>query len=162
MIGRRMAVKNLKLRAPDRNENDMTEGPLIYLFDQMRVEPEAHRVFRAGRPIELEPKAFALLLQFIEHPQELLDRNRLLDAVWGHHHVAPATLNRIIALLRRALGDDVANPRYIQTVHGLGYRFALTPPPATQSPRPAPWERGGVPGAPPCARGPGRWQGGGG
>ena len=105
----------------------MNEGPLIYLFDQVRVEPEAHRVFRAGRPIELEPKAFALLLQFIEHPQELLDRNRLLDAVWGHHHVAPATLNRIIALLRRALGDDVANPRYIQTVHGLGYRFAVTP-----------------------------------
>ncbi len=105
----------------------MNEGPLIYLFDQIRVEPEAHRVFHAGRPIELEPKAFALLLQFIEHPQELLDRNRLLDAVWGHHHVAPATLNRIIALLRRALGDDVANPRYIQTVHGLGYRFAVTP-----------------------------------
>ena len=105
----------------------MNDGPLIYLFDEVRVEPEAHRVFRAGRPIELEPKAFALLLQFIEHPQELLDRNRLLDAVWGHHHVAPATLNRIIALLRRALGDDVANPRYIQTVHGLGYRFAVTP-----------------------------------
>ncbi len=105
----------------------MNEGPLIYLFDQIRVEPEAHRVFRADRPIELEPKAFALLLKFIEHPQELLDRNRLLDAVWGHHHVAPATLNRIIALLRRALGDDVANPRYIQTVHGLGYRFAVTP-----------------------------------
>ena len=105
----------------------MNEGPLIYLFDQIRVEPEAHRVFRAGRPIELEPKAFALLLQFIEHPQELLDRNRLLDAVWGHHHVTPAALNRIIALLRRALGDDVANPRYIQTVHGLGYRFAVTP-----------------------------------
>ncbi|MEO8958074.1 MAG: winged helix-turn-helix domain-containing protein [Rudaea sp.] len=107
--------------------NEMNEGPLIYLFDQIRVEPEAHRVFRAGCPIELEPKAFALLLQFIEHPQELLDRNRLLDAVWGHQHVAPATLNRIIALLRRALGDDVANPRYIQTVHGLGYRFAVTP-----------------------------------
>src|SRR5437868_1022388 len=105
----------------------MNDGPLIYRFDQVRVEPEAHRLFQADCPVEIEPKAFAVLLQFLEHPQELLDRNRLLDAVWGHHHVAPATLNRIIAQLRRALGDDVANPRYIQTVHGLGYRFAITP-----------------------------------
>ncbi len=105
----------------------MNDGPIIYLFDDIRVEPEAHRVFRAGCLIELEPKAFALLLQFLDHPQELLDRNRLLDAVWGHNHVAPATLNRIIALLRKALGDDVGNPRYIETVHGLGYRFAVTP-----------------------------------
>lgn len=105
----------------------MNDGPLIYLFDQVRVEPEAHRVFQAGHPIELEPKAFAVLLQFLKHPQELLDRNRLLDAVWGHRHLGPATLNRVIAMLRRALGDDVDEPRYIQTVHGLGYRFAVMP-----------------------------------
>ena len=104
-----------------------------YDFDAIRVEPEAHRLICAGKFVELEPKAFALLLLFLEHPQELLSRQRLLDAVWGHQHVAPATLNRLVAMLRRALGEDVANPRYIQTVHGIGYRFAVTPGRAQRS-----------------------------
>lgn len=104
-----------------------------YEFDAIRVEPEAHRLICDGKFVEIEPKAFALLLLFLEHPQELLSRQRLLDAVWGHHHVAPATLNRLIAMLRRALGEDVANPRYIQTVHGIGYRFAVTPVHAQRS-----------------------------
>ena len=100
---------------------------MIYSFDDVRVDLHSHRLIRDGSEVALEPKAFAVLTLLLEHPGELLNREQLLDVVWGHHHVAPATLNRIIALLRRALGDDVANPRYIQTVHGLGYRFAVTP-----------------------------------
>jgi DNA-binding winged helix-turn-helix (wHTH) protein len=54
-------------------------------------------------------------------------REALLDTVWGHRHVTPSVLNRIIAQLRRALGDDAGNPRYIQTLHGRGYRFMVQP-----------------------------------
>jgi len=95
----------------------------IYRFDDVVVDPHAHRVTRAGSEVALEPKAFALLQVFLDRPGELLDRDQLLDAVWKHRHVAPATLNRIVTLLRRALGDDAEAPRYIETVHGLGYRF---------------------------------------
>jgi TolB-like protein/DNA-binding winged helix-turn-helix (wHTH) protein/Tfp pilus assembly protein PilF len=95
----------------------------IYRVDGIDVDPYSHRVLRQGQTLALEPKAFAVLLMLLDHPGEMLDRDRLLDAVWKHRHIAPTTLSRIIAVLRRALGDDADAPRYIETVHGLGYRF---------------------------------------
>nr|WP_255482797.1 winged helix-turn-helix domain-containing protein [Rhodanobacter sp. MP7CTX1] len=78
---------------------------------------------RGGTEVGLEPKAFAVLLEFLAYPDQMLSRDQLLDAVWGHAYVTQGTLNRLVAQLRRALGDDIKAPRYIQTVHGLGYRF---------------------------------------
>src|SRR5580698_128552 len=84
----------------------------------------ANRTFvRAGVEHALEPKVFAVLVQLIARPGELLTRDQLLDAVWGHRYVTPSTLNRVIALARRALADDAEEPRFIQTVHGSGYRY---------------------------------------
>jgi DNA-binding response OmpR family regulator len=58
------------------------------------------------------------------HPDELLSRDRLLDAVWGWDYPAGTrTVDTRIAELRRALDDDPDDPRYIETVHGEGYRF---------------------------------------
>ena len=71
----------------------------------------------------LEPRAFAVAVQLLSRSGELVSRDQLLDAVWGHRYVTPSTLNRVIALVRRAFGDDIGNPKYIQTVHGAGYRF---------------------------------------
>lgn len=97
--------------------------PGTFTFADTVVDAGAHRLSHAGHEVAIEPKAFAVLLVFLAHPGQLLSRDRLLDAVWGHSFVTPATLNRIIAQLRRALGDDSEAPRCIQTVHGLGYRF---------------------------------------
>jgi non-specific serine/threonine protein kinase len=84
----------------------------------------ANRTFvRAGVEHALEPKVFAVLVQLIARPGELLTRDQLLDAVWGHRYVTPSTLNRVIALARRALADDAEEPKFIQTVHGSGYRY---------------------------------------
>jgi predicted ATPase/DNA-binding winged helix-turn-helix (wHTH) protein len=84
----------------------------------------ANRTFtRAGAELALEPKVFAVLAQLIARPGVLLTRDQLLDAVWGHRYVTPSTLNRVIALARRALADDAEEPRFIQTVHGSGYRY---------------------------------------
>lgn len=94
-----------------------------FAFADVTIDAGAHRLSRGGRDIAVEPKAFAVLLQFLAHPDQLLTRDQLLDAVWGHGFVTPATLNRIIAQLRKALADDSEAPRCIQTVHGLGYRF---------------------------------------
>ena len=99
------------------------ESTGTFAFADVEVDARAHRLLRGGREIAVEPKAFAVLLEFLAHPGELLGRDQLLDAVWGHSFVTPATLNRIVAQLRKALADDSDNPCCIQTVHGLGYRF---------------------------------------
>jgi non-specific serine/threonine protein kinase len=84
----------------------------------------ANRIFRrGGTEYALEPKVFAVLTQLIMRPGELLTREHLLDAVWGHRYVTPSTLNRVIALARRSLVDDGEEHRFIQTVHGSGYRY---------------------------------------
>lgn len=94
-----------------------------YAFGDIRVEPAAHRVLRDGHELELEPKAYAVLLQFVTCPGELIKHDDLLERVWGHKYVTAATLSRVISQLRQKLGDDAAEPHYIQTVHGLGYRL---------------------------------------
>ena len=84
----------------------------------------ANRTFRrGGTEYTLEPKVFAVLVQLVLRSGELLTRDELLDAVWGHRYVTPSTLNRVIALARRALADDAERPKFIQTVHGSGYRY---------------------------------------
>ena len=81
------------------------------------------RFTRAGSELVLEPKVFAVLVQLVARPGELLTRDQLLDAVWGHQYVTSSTLNRVISLARRALSDDADGPKLIQTVHGAGYRY---------------------------------------
>lgn len=120
-----------------------------FAFANVLVDADAHSLRRDGREIALEPKAFAVLLEFLARPGQLLGRDALLDAVWGHSYVTPGTLNRIIALLRKALADDSEAPHCIQTVHGLGYRFIapLANPPvmAAVAPRFAPPARARLP-----------------
>lgn len=94
-----------------------------YRFDGVLVDAVAHTLSRDGASLPVEPKAFAVLLALLRHRGELVPRDELLDHVWGHRHVTPGVLTRAIAQLRAALGDDAHEPRYIQTVHALGYRF---------------------------------------
>lgn len=94
-----------------------------YEFGDFRFEPEEARLSRAGKVVSLEPKAVAVLARFLAQPGHLHARDELLDAVWGHRHVTPSTLNRIVTLLRAALGDERTAPRYIETVPRMGYRF---------------------------------------
>jgi non-specific serine/threonine protein kinase len=96
---------------------------LVYECGSLRIDPANRRLTRGGSDIALEPKAFAVLLVLLERADDLVTREELLDAVWGHRYVTPATLNRVMAVLRRALQDDADHPRLIQTVHGAGYRF---------------------------------------
>jgi len=72
----------------------------------------------------LTPKALAVLEYLMTHPDELLTRERLLDAVWGWDYPAGTrTVDTRMAELRRVLDDDPADPRYIETMAGEGYRF---------------------------------------
>jgi len=96
---------------------------VVYRCGELRVDPVNRRLTRGSVEIALEPKAFAVLLVLLARADALVTRDELLDAVWGHRYVTPATLNRAMVLLRRAFDDDPERPRYIETVHGAGYRF---------------------------------------
>jgi DNA-binding response OmpR family regulator len=85
----------------------------------------SRRAYLSGQEINLTPKALILLEYLMTHPDELVSRERLLDVVWGWDYpVGSRAVDTRIAELRRVLGDDAANPRYIETVPGGGYRFA--------------------------------------
>jgi DNA-binding response OmpR family regulator len=88
------------------------------------LDRAAHRAWLDGQELPITPKANALLEYLITHPDELITRERLLDAVWGWDYpTGTRTVDTRIAELRRVLGDDPAEPRFIETVPGQGYRF---------------------------------------
>ncbi len=91
---------------------------------QLVFERASRRAWVEGKEVALTPKAAALLEYLMTHPDELISRDRLLDAVWGWEYPAGTrTVDTRVAELRRALGDDAAQPTYIETVPGQGYRF---------------------------------------
>ncbi len=88
------------------------------------LDRRARRASIGKRALDLTPKAFAVLEHLMTHPDEVVTRERLLDAVWGWAYPAGTrTVDTRMAELRRALEDDPAEPRYIETVSGEGYRF---------------------------------------
>lgn len=90
----------------------------------LSLDRRARRVSLAGQTLDLTPKALAVLEYLMTHPDEAVTRERLLDAVWGWEYPAGTrTVDTRMAELRRALNDDPAQPRYIETIPGEGYRF---------------------------------------
>ena len=88
------------------------------------IDSERHQVTIAGEPIELTPKEFDLLKTLAENTGKALERDFLLEKVWGYAFAgATRTLDVHIRRLRQKINDDPQNPRYIETVHGVGYRF---------------------------------------
>jgi DNA-binding response OmpR family regulator len=88
------------------------------------LDRQSRRAFVNSQEANLTPKALALLEYMMTHPDELLTRDRLLDAVWGWDYPAGTrTVDTRIAELRRILSDDPSDPQYIETVSGQGYRF---------------------------------------
>ena len=92
---------------------------------ELKFDRRARRAYLNNNELSLTPKSLVLLEYLMTHPDELVTRERLLDVVWGWDYpVGSRAVDTRIAELRRALSDDAANPRYIETVSGLGYRFA--------------------------------------
>lgn len=88
------------------------------------VDRTKRRAYLRADEVNISPKAQALLEYMITHPDELLSRERLLDAVWGWDYpIGTRTVDTRIAELRRVLGDDPVDPEYIETIPGQGYRF---------------------------------------
>lgn len=111
-------------------------------FGPFRLDLRAHRLFRGDVPVPLSAHLVDLLALFASRAGDLLTKDAIFAAAWPDVFVTDNTLARAVADLRRALGDDPAAPRYIQTVARRGYRFvapvtALDDRPATPAPDPA-------------------------
>jgi two-component system alkaline phosphatase synthesis response regulator PhoP len=95
-----------------------------YAFGEVEVNLRSYQVARRGKPVEFSAKEFELLKYFICHPGETLSRDRLLDEVWGYeHYPTTRTVDAHIVRLRQKLEPVPDEPRYILTVHGVGYKF---------------------------------------
>jgi DNA-binding winged helix-turn-helix (wHTH) protein/Tol biopolymer transport system component len=102
----------------------MTESKsLVFRFGDVEIREREFCLVKAGEVSPIEPKAFRVLLFLLHNPQKLITKEELLDAVWADASVTESSLTRSIAKLRRALGDDIREPRYIATVATVGYRF---------------------------------------
>lgn len=92
-------------------------------FGIYSLDRAAACLLKQGTIVPLPPKALAFLAYLLEQPGRLVSKQELLDKVWGHRFVTEGVLKNAVTVLRQALGDDAKTPRYIETVHKLGYRF---------------------------------------
>ncbi len=92
---------------------------------KLDYDRRSRRAYLNKEELSLTPKAMLLLEYLMTHPDELVSRERLLDVVWGWDYpVGSRAVDTRVAEIRKALGDDPSQPRYIETIPGQGYRFA--------------------------------------
>jgi DNA-binding response OmpR family regulator len=90
----------------------------------LRIEPSTRRVFLGGEELALTMREFDLLAYLAAHPGRVYSRDQLMEAVWGEPFFEDtSTVTVHVRRLRAKLGDDVAEPRFIETVWGVGYRL---------------------------------------
>ena len=95
-----------------------------YRFSDVELDFEAYRAKKGGAPLELSPREFELLRYLIERKGETVSRDKLLEDVWGYEsYPSTRTVDTHIAKLRAKIGDSGSDPRYILTIHGVGYKF---------------------------------------
>ena len=87
------------------------------------MDPARRRLYNGDVPVAVTPKVFELLLAFLARPGTLLSKDDLIQILWPDVAVEDNNLTHCIAKLRRALGDDIRERRFIVTVPGQGYRF---------------------------------------
>lgn len=113
-----------RVKAVLRRVAPQSARPEVYRFGDVEVNIRSNEVRRAGEPVELSAKEFALLAYFAAHPAETLSRDRLLDAVWGYENYPNTrTVDTHILHLRQKLESNPEEPRLFLTVHGSGYKF---------------------------------------
>jgi DNA-binding winged helix-turn-helix (wHTH) protein/Tol biopolymer transport system component len=95
----------------------------IFKFEDIEVRECEFLLVKGGKALPVEPKAFRVLLYLLRNPQRLVTKDEILNVVWKDCTVSDNSLTRSIATLRRLLGDDSREPRFIATVPTVGYRF---------------------------------------
>jgi len=99
---------------------------LIFEFADLTIDARERALFRDAQRIALPKLTYELLFALVDAAPRLLSHDDLAERVWRGRLVTPETLGQRVLLLRRALGDDAGNPRYLRVVRGQGYQ--LVPP----------------------------------
>ncbi|MEM7052700.1 MAG: response regulator transcription factor [Acidobacteriota bacterium] len=100
--------------------------PEIERFGEVEVDRRRGEVRRRGRRVHLAAKELELLSYFLDHPGEVLSRERLLDAVWGYDaEVASRTVDVHLSALRHKLEEEPSSPVFFRTLHRRGYKFEV-------------------------------------
>src|SRR5215510_668976 len=92
-------------------------------FQQFTVDSNTRQLLCDGTEIHLSTKAFDLLCVLIARRPNVVAKEELLREVWPDSYVAEANLNVVVGEVRRAIADNAQSPRFIRTVHGVGYAF---------------------------------------
>ena len=101
-----------------------TEIDPAYDKGSLKIDFSTYEVFVRGKPVKLTLKEFELLRFLVQNPSRVLNRDQLLDRVWGGEtFVTPRTVDVHIRRLRKAVETDDRKPKWILTVRGVGYKF---------------------------------------
>jgi two-component system, OmpR family, response regulator MprA len=94
----------------------------ILAFEDLKLNTATHEVTRAGRQIDLTSTEYNLLLLFMSHPRQVLDRLTILNRVWGYDFMGETNIIEVyVRYLREKIEDTPSTPRLIQTIRGSGY-----------------------------------------
>lgn len=116
-----------RVRVLLRRTGKESEESAVLVFGDLTFDPIRKDVRLAGERLQLSPTEFALLQVFVEGPERVWSRDELLDRVWGEDFVGdPRVVDVYVRYLREKLGDDAVNPRWLETVRGMGYRWLVT------------------------------------
>ena len=96
----------------------------LYVFGPFQLDITKHTLTRSGAVLAMPPKCFDLLCMLVRSNGDVLDKDRLMRALWPGTFVEEANLSNLIALLRKTLGDSPGRSEFVQTVPKVGYRFA--------------------------------------
>jgi adenylate cyclase len=105
----------------DENESQPEEAP--FRVGNWYIDPRSGRISKQGAEVKLEPKVMSVLVFLARNQGEVISREQLEDAVWPTVVVSYDALSGAIIKLRKALGDDSRNPKYIETISKKGYRL---------------------------------------
>src|SRR5687768_15713598 len=95
----------------------------FYEFEPFLLDAGSRILLKDGETVRLTPKAFETLLVLVQHGVQVVEKEQLLKEVWPDSFVEEGSLSQNIHELRKALGDDSSEPRYIETIPKRGYRF---------------------------------------
>jgi len=115
-----------RLRASLRNRSESATDRGQLQFGPLAIDVPNHVVSFEGKPVKLTRKEFAVLAMLARNAGRLVGHRQLLSTIWGPAHVEDIQYLRIVVgHLREKLGDDAADPRFIVTEPGVGYRFLI-------------------------------------
>jgi DNA-binding response OmpR family regulator len=108
------------LRRVERIESTPSSDPIVK--DGLSVDPARRKVSVDGADVHLTPLEFEILHALVREPGVVFTREQLMDSVWGYRDYAGGrVVDSHVARIRRKLGEDGAEPRFVRTVHGVGY-----------------------------------------